>query len=424
MALEALTRTSLQQFCILLSEVMPDVPADLEARLWRRIQHNNKQAAGEDPNFGTVCIPCSSVLRHMKTQLPFMPNLVRYEGCEAIKYNFGLFTPCGGKVKEGEMCSRCIKAGAKYGMMADRAEAEFGKYEAGGKKEIVYAQFLQKRNLTYDAVKKEMRSLGISINVPEEHLVAPEKEAAPKAKKGRKAKQVKAETSSDSGLDSDSEVDEAAKKAEEEAKEAKKAEAKAKREAKKAAKAAEAEEEAPKEEKPKKTKKAAKAAEAEETEEPMEEEAPKEEKPKKKTKSAAEIADLELAVSNAEDEVRDYPDDEVAAKELAKLQKKLAKAKAREEKAKAESESEDELAKAVEQMSISKPKAKVDSPKAEKELVAEKFEVDEPVYDEADGYEVGEIDGSEVYYNESTGLVFKKDKTYAGVLVDGDFHPK
>ena len=443
MALEAMTRHSLEQFCIILREVMPDVPADLEAQLWRKIKYNEKVSAGENPNFGTVCAPCSSILKHLKYPLPFMPTVVRYEGCMAIKYNCGLFTPCGGKVKEDDMCGRCAKAGAKYGKLDDR-EAEFGKFVGSdGKKEVVYAQYLKKKGLSYERdVKPAMRSLGISLNVPEEHLTLPE--AAPKSKRGRGKKAAvlvadsDGDVSKDSSDDSDDSDDESMgsmseKKA---AAEAEKAAKKAAAEAEKVKEDAEKDSDSSDEDsddeslgsmsEKKEAKKA--AAEAEKAEKAAKKEAEAAEKKasadaekvEKAAKKEAEAAEKKAAAEAEKAEKAAKKEAEAAEKKAKKEAEEAAKKAAAE--AEKEAEAERKAAKKVKK-AAKEAAEKAEEPSSPKELKAEEFE---PEFKEEDGYEEGEIDDEEMLASEKTGWVFKLDKkTYVGKLnADGDLIKK
>jgi hypothetical protein len=454
------SRVHFSEFCSLLSEVMENVPEDLEGKLWRRYQFNEKTRLGQNPNFGTVCMPSSNVLALVKTPLPYMPSLVRYEGCEAIKENFGLFTPCGAKVKDSSVCARCMKGGVKFGTIADRGEV--GSFiTKEGKKEITYGQYLKKKKIDYDDVKREMRSLGISLNVPEEMLEIPVEEAKPKNRRGNKAA-APAALALDSSSDEEEEIEasqmsEADSEAVANAKvalEAKRAKAIKEAAEKEEAKAAEkAEKEAAKaaEKAEKEAAKAAAKAAADEAKA-----AAKAAADEAKAAAKAEVDAAKAAAKAAADEAKAVAK---AAADEAKAVAKAAADQAKEAAAKAKAAKLAEKAKSSPPVSprpkAEEPKPVVDAapkseakPEASKtkvvkkvppppepesessdeddeldaELKPEKFE---PEFKAADGYDECDIDDTTYYFSEKTNLVFTLDYVYAGMVDgEGEFVPK
>jgi hypothetical protein len=91
--LATLARQSLAQFVIVYTEIYdgtPIPPEELDALMWARM-------CAKEANITPVGfkIPFDNI-RRAKVTLPYLPDLINYTGCCAIKKNGGLYTPCCG----------------------------------------------------------------------------------------------------------------------------------------------------------------------------------------------------------------------------------------------------------------------------------------------------------------------------------------
>jgi hypothetical protein len=155
-------------------EVMMD---NFEELLRGRIEEKTRAKYAPAPFMGTCVKPTSEQLKLVDFfGLPFMPGCVRYVGCKAIKYSGGLMLPCGGKIKNSDFCTACLKKAAEknnvheYGTLDEREEAyeEGIKYSAGGKTEITFGDALVAKKKTREEAKAAIRAAGLSFNIPEE----------------------------------------------------------------------------------------------------------------------------------------------------------------------------------------------------------------------------------------------------------------
>jgi hypothetical protein len=132
----------------------------------------------------------SSNLKATVKHLPFMPDRVDYMmdqpgRCPAIEYAGGMFCPCCAKCKDGnDFCKDHMEKPSPFGNYAERLEQwDEGKnvgvlsYEVDGKKykEITYGQYLMKKGLTPETVKKAIKEAHLMIKLAEHDLRVPEK---------------------------------------------------------------------------------------------------------------------------------------------------------------------------------------------------------------------------------------------------------
>jgi len=199
MSLATLARSSLKQFTTILAEVHRDhgwnVSGDqLEMLMWDKI------VAGA-PEGKSSKIP-STLLKKMKIQLPYMPEIVNYIGCGAIKPCGGLYVPCGGKCLEGApFCGTCVKSDAKFGTIADRGAP--GTYtDPQDKREISYGTWLAKQELRIEDVHEMLHEQGFTFRIPEEYLTVNAKRAAPPKRRPGRPGTVKKTVVNDDGSES------------------------------------------------------------------------------------------------------------------------------------------------------------------------------------------------------------------------------
>ena len=112
-------------------------------------------------------------------ELPYLPHCVDYsKGCQAIRVNGGLMTPCLTRPSKGSLyCKGCQKEGLKYGTIEGREKVPIGTYqvEVDGKdktitkKEISYGTWLSKRNVERSFVEKLIADHGLDIDIPESY---------------------------------------------------------------------------------------------------------------------------------------------------------------------------------------------------------------------------------------------------------------
>ena len=198
-SLATLARSSLKQFTTILAEVHRDhgwnvSGEQLETLMWDKI------VAGA-PEGKTSKIP-STLLKKMKIQLPYMPEIVNYIGCGAIKPCGGLYVPCGGKCLEGApFCGTCVKSDAKFGTIADRGAP--GTYtDPQDKREISYGTWLAKQELRIEDVHEMLHEQGFTFRIPEEYLTVNAKRAAPPKRRPGRPGTVKKTVVNDDGSES------------------------------------------------------------------------------------------------------------------------------------------------------------------------------------------------------------------------------
>ena len=111
--------------------------------------------------------------------IPFNPNKVSQESCQALVFNDGLFTQCDG-AKDGEsFCSKClggelVEGVPVCGTIQQRLdETLMGYKDLKGRKVKHYSEVLKKRKCTLDQAKAFLSEN--NQDIPEEHLVLPAK---------------------------------------------------------------------------------------------------------------------------------------------------------------------------------------------------------------------------------------------------------
>ena len=198
-SLATLARSSLKQFTTILAEVRKEhgdelSAEELETLMWDKI------VAGA-PEGKTSKIP-SSLLKKMKIQLPYMPEIINYIGCAALKPCGGLYVPCGGKCIDGiQYCGTCMKAGAKFGALLDRGAP--GTYtDPNDKREISYGTWLAKNEISIEDVHEMLHEQGFTFRIPEEYLTVNAKRAAPPKRRPGRPGAVKKTVVNDDGSES------------------------------------------------------------------------------------------------------------------------------------------------------------------------------------------------------------------------------
>tara|TARA_B100001989_G_C24529073_1_gene460479 strand:+ start:290 stop:1387 length:1098 start_codon:yes stop_codon:yes gene_type:complete len=134
-----------------------------------------------------------------KIEMPYLPSLVDYSKCcQGVKICGGLLSPCLTHVKEGGFCKPCQKLqdeGKADGTLADREAAPLGEFASkkSGKKEISFATYLQKRDITVEEFNAYLATeIGASFQIPNEPAyMSVDKKKAKKAKKTDKPKKAK-----------------------------------------------------------------------------------------------------------------------------------------------------------------------------------------------------------------------------------------
>ena len=198
-SLATLARSSLKQFTTILAEVRKEhgdelSAEELETLMWDKI------VAGA-PEGKTSKIP-STLLKKMKIQLPYMPEIINYIGCGALKPCGGLYVPCGGKSVEGiQYCGTCMKSGAKFGTLMDRGAP--GTYtDPNDKREISYGTWLAKNEISIEDVHEMLHEQGFTFRIPEEYLTVNAKRAAPAKRRPGRPGAVKKTIVNDDGSES------------------------------------------------------------------------------------------------------------------------------------------------------------------------------------------------------------------------------
>jgi hypothetical protein len=190
-----LAESQIVELAALVLEIVPagsEMMENFEEMLRAKIEEKVRAKYAPAPFMGTVVPPTSDQLKLIDFDLPFMPGVVRYIGCKAIKYAGGLMTPCGGKIKDSEFCTACAKKAAtkgahEFGTLDEREDAheDGNKYSAGGKTEISFGDFLVAKKKTREEAKAAIRAAGFSFNIPEECFV---RTVAEKKRSGRPKK--------------------------------------------------------------------------------------------------------------------------------------------------------------------------------------------------------------------------------------------
>jgi len=193
MSLATLARSSLKQFITIYSEVHAEngdqmTDDQLESLMWEKIIAGAKSSGSKIP---------SNLLKKLKVQLPYLPEIINYVGCPALKPCGGLYVPCGTKQSEGEQfCTACSKHSAKYGSLAERGAA--GTYtDPNDKHEISYGTWLAKNETTIEDVYKELAANGFTFEIPSDQLAVNAKRAEPKRRPGRPGVVKKTKVNSD-----------------------------------------------------------------------------------------------------------------------------------------------------------------------------------------------------------------------------------
>jgi chromatin assembly factor 1 subunit A len=180
MSLSTLARSSLKQFSVIYTEVRAengDVQGEeLETLMWEKIVSGHSSSNK---------IP-SAFLKKLKFDMPFLPDIINYMGCTALKPCGGLYTPCGAKQNDGEpFCASCAKHSAKYGTLAERNTV--GNYtDPSDKHEISYGTWLAKNEYNIEDVHADLAENGFTFQIPSSLLTVNSKRvAAPKRRPGR-----------------------------------------------------------------------------------------------------------------------------------------------------------------------------------------------------------------------------------------------
>jgi len=180
MSLSTLARSSLKQFSVIYTEVRAengDVQGEeLETLMWEKIVSGHSSSNK---------IP-SAFLKKLKFDMPFLPDIINYMGCTALKPCGGLYTPCGAKQNDGEpFCASCAKHSAKYGTLAERDTV--GNYtDPSDKHEISYGTWLAKNEYNIEDVHADLAENGFTFQIPSTLLTVNSKRvSAPKRRPGR-----------------------------------------------------------------------------------------------------------------------------------------------------------------------------------------------------------------------------------------------
>ena len=254
-----------------------------------------------------------------KSEIPMPYNGEHNEECcNGLKYNFGLYTQCKVKSKNGEKyCKMCENQASKhghgkptYGTIQDRLEEGIMDFvDPSGKKPEMYMKVLKKQNITIDEAVDEAKKQKITINsihFEEESEVVSEKvveKSKGRPKKGKKSLEIGNEEGEEDLLntllvaakekgvpEAEKKKKEAEQKKKEEEKEAKEAEKK-----KKEAERKQKEEEKEAKEAERKKKEQEKEAERKKKEQEKEAEQKKKEQEKKKKEPEEEEASGEVS---------------------------------------------------------------------------------------------------------------------------------
>ena len=107
--------------------------------------------------------------------MPYLPCCIDYtDTCQALKVNGGLFTPCLTRpAKNSKFCKICEKQGFKFGKIENREGKPVSCYvDPNGKKEISYGTYLQKRNISREAVEQLIKdTYGDEVEIPEHYWI-------------------------------------------------------------------------------------------------------------------------------------------------------------------------------------------------------------------------------------------------------------
>ena len=252
--METFARNSLAQFMTIYSEVVSEAaemldPASLERLMWAKISGGSVRATNRIPWV---------IAKKIKVQLPYLPSLISYTGCQGLKKCDGLYVPCGGKcTEESILCVTCEKHGAKFGVLEDRGEA--GSYtDPMDKREITYGTWLQKHEKTIEDVNAAIQEAGFDFEIPASYLAVNARRVVVKKAGRPKTKMTVSESDDESDASVSSNEEKPKKKAAKKAETSDDEEPKVEKNAMKAAKAETSDDE----EKPKK-KAAPKAKKAE-----------------------------------------------------------------------------------------------------------------------------------------------------------------
>jgi hypothetical protein len=205
-----LAESQIVELASLVLEIVPVgsvMMENFEEMLRGRVEEKTRAKYAPAPFMGTCVRPTSDQLKLVDfPELPFMPSVIHYIGCKAIKYAGGLMTPCGGKVKNNDFCVTCLKRTEKhggaheYGTLDEREDAydEGKKYSAGGKTEISFGDYLVAKKKTREEAKQAIRQAGLSINIPEECFT---RSSTDKKRSGRPAKKAEGSVDTDEAVE-------------------------------------------------------------------------------------------------------------------------------------------------------------------------------------------------------------------------------
>ena len=194
--MESFARQSLAQFTIIYGEIYAGTaiePSDLEIMMWDRMCAKEMEAHVTKLGFK---VPYDNI-RRAKVTLPYMPECINYTGCPVIKKNGGLYTPCCGKVTEGDYCKSCSmdKEGNEKKIEFGVVDERESNVEDGNFAPITYAEWMRGHKTSLSELYAKLAAAGVAIEIPPAELTCRE---VPKRRKGRPAK------SDDSVVDEDS----------------------------------------------------------------------------------------------------------------------------------------------------------------------------------------------------------------------------
>jgi hypothetical protein len=243
-------------------------PASLERLMWAKISGGSVRATNRIP---------WAIAKKIKVQLPYLPSLISYTGCQGLKKCDGLYVPCGGKcTEESILCVTCEKHGAKFGVLEDRGEA--GSYtDPMDKREITYGTWLQKHEKTIEDVNAAIQEAGFDFEIPASYLAVNARRVVVKKAGRPKTKLTVSESDDESDASVSSNEEKPKKKTAPKAKKAETSDDEEKPKKKAAPKVKKAETSDDEEEKPKKkaAPKVKKASDDESEEKPKKKAAPK-----------------------------------------------------------------------------------------------------------------------------------------------------
>jgi hypothetical protein len=171
-----------------------------------KVREKEREKVREDEKKETKKSEKKSVKKVEKSEIPLPYNGEHNEECcSGLKYNFGLYTQCKVKSKNGEKyCKMCENQASKhshgkptYGTIQDRLEVGIMDFvDPSGKKPEMYMKVLKKQIITIDEAVDEAKKQKMTINsihFEEESEVVSEKvveKSKGRPKKGKKSLEI------------------------------------------------------------------------------------------------------------------------------------------------------------------------------------------------------------------------------------------